>query len=249
MHSPQHQFLMHLMFCLYTILYLAGWKTGTWLGTETQAARGADIQQAYAEMWGKVSSLRKDGKWNQMPPVLRERRNQIWSFRWLDGRYSCSEAVGPNSALIKSLMLQQDKHDLLSIAGMKQGQRRSRSNNCLSSSMSTMEFYWGGLRDMPWVSCPQIISLWQMPSSTARRLLCASPGALAWDQPAAGRSHFKCQLQPPCPQGNCWNQPSKCSKIFFSLHLSSSCTQLGKVTNIYNLFDSGASTSLRGKKN
>lgn len=33
-----------------------------WLGTEAQAAWGADIQRAYAEMWGKVSSLRKDGK-------------------------------------------------------------------------------------------------------------------------------------------------------------------------------------------
>lgn len=213
-----------LHICLYTVLCLAGWKSGTWPGTETQAAWGADIQQAYAEMWGKVSSLRKDGKWNQMPPVLRERRNQIWSFRWLDGSCSCSEAVGPNSALIKSLMLQEDKHDLLSITGMKQGKRRSHSNNCLSSSMSTMEFYWGGLRDVPWVNCPQIISPWQMPSSTARRLLCASAGALALDQTAAGRIHLKCQLNPPCPQGNWLNQPSKCSNIFFSLLLSSECT-------------------------
>lgn len=185
---------------------------------ETQADQSADIQQRCAEMWGKVSSLRKDGKWNQMPQVLRDRRNQIWPFRWLDGSYSCSEAVRPNS--FKSLMLQQDKHDLLSITGMKQGQRRSRSNNCLSSSMSTTEFYWGGMRDMPWASCPQIISLWQLPSGTARRLLCASPAALAWDQPAAGRSHLKCQLKPSCPQGSWWNQPSKCSKIFFSLLLT-----------------------------
>lgn len=240
---------MCLTFCLYTIFStFAGCKSGTWLGTETQAARGADIQQAYAEMWGKVSSLRKDGKWNQMPPVLTERRNQIWSFRWLDGSCLCSEAIGPNSALIKSLMLQQDKHDLLSITGMKQGQRRSHSNNCLSSSKSTTEFYWGGLRDMPWVNCPQIISLWQMPSSTARRLPCASPGALAWDQPAAGRSHLKCQLKPLCPQGNWWNQSSKCSKIFFSLLLSSWCTELGKVTNIYNLFDSGDTFRKKKKK-
>lgn len=119
------------------------------------AAQGADIQQAYAEMWGKVSSLRKDGKWNQMPPILRERRNQIWSFRWFDGSCSCSETVGPNSALIKSLMLQGDKHDLLNITGMKQEHRRSHRNNSLSSSMNTVEFYWGGLRDVPWVSSPQ----------------------------------------------------------------------------------------------
>lgn len=42
--------------------HLAGWKSGTWLGAGMWAAQGADIQQAYAEMWGKVSSLRKDGK-------------------------------------------------------------------------------------------------------------------------------------------------------------------------------------------
>lgn len=101
---------------------------------------------------------------------------------------------------------------------------------------------------MPWVNCPQIISLWQMPSSTARRLPCASPGALAWDQPAAGRSHLKCQLKPLCPQGNWWNQSSKCSKIFFSLLLSSWCTELGKVTNIYNLFDSGDTFRKKKKK-
>lgn len=146
---------MCLTFCLYTILCLAGWNSGTWLGTDTWAAQGADIQQAYAEMWGKVSSLRKDGKWNQMPPILRERRNQIWSFRWLDGSCSCSETLGPNSALIKSLMLQGDKHDLLCITGMKQEHRRSHRNNSLSSSMNTMEFSWGGLRDVPWVNSLQ----------------------------------------------------------------------------------------------
>lgn len=146
---------MCLTFCLYTILCLAGCKSGTWLGTDMQAAQGADIQQAYAEMWGKVSPLRKDGKWNQMPPILRERRNQIWSFRWLDGRCSCSDTVGPNSALIKSLMLQGDEHDLLSITGMKQEHRRSHRNNSSSSSMNTVEFSWGGLRDVPWVNSPQ----------------------------------------------------------------------------------------------
>lgn len=146
---------MCLTFCLYTILFLAGWKSGTWLGMDTRAAQGADIQQAYAEMWGKVSSLRKDGKWNQMLPILRERRNQIWSFRWLDGSRSCSETVGPNSILIKTPMLQGDKHDLLSITGMKQKHERSHSNNSLSSSMNTVEFYSGGLRDVPWVNSPQ----------------------------------------------------------------------------------------------
>lgn len=138
--------------CLYSTSYVAGWRAVLGLAP---AAPGADVQQAYAEMWGKVSSLGKGGKWNQTPPVPRERRNQIWSFRWLDGSCSCSEAVGPNSALIKSLMLQQDEHDLLSITGMKQGRRRSHSNNCFSSSIWTMEFYWGGLRDMPWVKCPR----------------------------------------------------------------------------------------------
>lgn len=140
-HSPQ-QFLLCLTFCLYTILCPAGSKSGTWLGMAMWAAQGADTQQAYTEMWGKVSSLRKDGKWNQMPPILRERRNQIWSFRWLDGSCSCSETVGPKSALIKSLMLQGDKHDLLCITGMKQEHRRSHRNNSLSSSRNTVEFYW-----------------------------------------------------------------------------------------------------------
>lgn len=213
---------MCLTFYLYTILWLAGWKSGTWLGMDMRAAQDADIQE-YAEMWGKVSSLRKDGKWNQMPLILRERRNQIWSFRWLDGSCSCSETVGPNSALIKSLMLQWDKHDLLSTTGMKQEHRRSHSNNSLRSGMSTVEFYWGGLRDVPWVNCPIIISLWQMLSSTAKRLLCASPGALARNQPAR-RRHLKRSSNPHALKttgGNSFENPAR---YFFGLLWSSPWT-------------------------
>lgn len=155
-------------------------------------------------MWGKVSSLRKGGKWNQMPPMPRERRNQIWSFRWLDGGCSCSEAEGPNSALIKSLMLQWNKHDLLCIAGMKQGHRRSHSNKCLSSAGALLSF-----TKVVWGMCPQ------RSQSTAGRVPCLPPWASAWDQPTAGKSHPQCQLELQCPQGTWWDQPSQCSKTFF----------------------------------
>lgn len=173
-----------------------------------RAAQGADIQQAYAEMWGKVSSLRKDGKWNQMPPILRERRNQIWSFRWLDGRCSCSDTLGPNSALIKSLMLQGDEHDLLSITGMKQEHRRAHRNNSSSSSMNTVEFYRGGLRDVPWVNSPGHLTL----ADTIKHCITRS---FSLEPTSSRQKASQVQLQLLYPQGNWWQQLWKSSKTFF----------------------------------